>query len=368
MEGLTQFRFGMCNENVRTGFLILVTFGLFVGNLLPCYGARSTPLIVDHRHTDIWQVPEYAITQAKAGLHIAYGHTSHGSQLITGMGGTNNLLDEFMSSNGATPGVYTWNDGPQDGALDLDDYAMGGDVGYYPDWIDNTRDYLGDADPLTGRGTLHSDVNVVVWSWCGQVSSYTEEMMVRMYLQPMSELEEEYPGIIFVYMTGHLDGTGSNGNLHQRNEQIRVFCRENNKVLYDFADIESYDPDGSMNYMKLMANDNCDYDIDGDGSRESNWAQDWQGSHIEGVDWWPSTAAHSQFLNGNLKGYAAWWLWSSLAGWNDPEDAVKNVVAVLQLLAGIDIELKEAGPDINRDSYIGMAEAIDMLRVAAGLE
>ncbi len=49
---------------------------------------------------------------------------------------------------------------------------------------------------------------------------------------------------------------------------------------------------------------------------DSSWAIDWQETHIEGVDCWLSGAAHSQHLNGNLKGYAAWWLWAALAGWN----------------------------------------------------
>lgn len=276
-------------------------------------GGRAAPLVIDHRHTDIWSIPEAAIIRAKEQLHIAYGHTSHGSQLISGMGVSGTELDDFMTANGATPGLYVWNDGPLEGALDIDDYAMGGDVGYYPQWTNNTRRYLGTPDPSTGRGSNHSDVNVIIWSWCGQVSSKTEATMISQYLQPMSELEAEYPGITFVYMTGHLNGTGVDGNLHKRNEQIRKYCRDNNKVLYDFADIESYDPDTGENYMVLSANDRCLYDTDGNGSRDKNWAVDWQNTHTRGVDWWPSGAAHSEHINGNLKGYAAWWLWAEIA-------------------------------------------------------
>jgi hypothetical protein len=51
----------------------------------------------------------------------------------------------------------------------------------------------------------------------------------------MDALEKEYPKVIFIYMTGHLDGTGEHGNLNMRNNQIRDFCRRNHKVLYDFA-------------------------------------------------------------------------------------------------------------------------------------
>ena len=60
----------------------------------------------------------------------------------------------------------------------------------------------------------------------------------------MNQLETDYPDVKFVYMTGHLVGSGQQGNLNQRNEQIRAYARANNKILYDFADIESFDPDG----------------------------------------------------------------------------------------------------------------------------
>ena len=57
---------------------------------------------------------ESAIEEAKSTLHIAYGHTSHGSQLISGMGSG---LDPFMHNNYGTPtGLYTWSEGGGGGA------------------------------------------------------------------------------------------------------------------------------------------------------------------------------------------------------------------------------------------------------------
>ncbi|KPA19035.1 conserved hypothetical protein, secreted, partial [Candidatus Magnetomorum sp. HK-1] len=270
----------------------------------------SAAIIVDHTSTDITKIPESAITQAKNNLHIAYGHTSHGSQLISGMNG----LDAFLTNSSKfdiTPGLFVWNDGPKEGYLDLDDNAMSGDVGYYPQWVNNTRSYLGDPDPTTGRGTEHSDVNVIIWSWCGQVDSkYASGTLDSQYLTPMSELETDYPGITFVYMTGHVDHW-DDANNKAANQIIRDFVKANNKVLYDFADIESYDPDG--NYYEFP-HDNCNY-YSADGTLSGNWCTEWQDSHEENVDWWASGAAHSQHINGNLKGYAAWWLWARLGGW-----------------------------------------------------
>jgi hypothetical protein len=213
--------------------------------------------------------------------------------------------------------IFAWNNGGSGGALDLHDGAMGGDVGYYPQWVNNTRAYLNDA--------ANADVNVVIWSWCGQASGYTQQEMIDYYLAPMSQLEQDYPNIIFVYMTGHSDGTGESGNLHQRNQQIRAYCHANDKVLYDFYDIETHDPDGNY-YGDKLVNDNCAYDSDGNGSRDANWAVDWQNAHTQGLDRYTCTSAHSQPLNANRKAYAAWWLWAVLGGWGS---SVSNHAPVL---------------------------------------
>ncbi|MHA1720252.1 MAG: hypothetical protein ACTSWX_10420 [Promethearchaeota archaeon] len=251
------------------------------------------------------EIPESAINASKENLHIAYGHTSHGSQLIYGM----TDLIPFKENLGGTPGLYEWNDGSIEGELDIDDYFVSGDLGHNGDltWEASTRTYLDDGN--------HNDVNVVMWSWCGGVSDNTEAG-INTYLNAMNQLELDYPNIHFVYMTGHADGTGDDGNCHIRNQQIRDYCIANNKILFDFYDIECYDPDGNY-YGDKNVTDNCDYDSDGNGSLDSNWALNWQNSHTENVDWYDCYCAHSQALNGNQKAYAAWWLWVRLAGWSE---------------------------------------------------
>ena len=253
-------------------------------------------LIIDHTTVKLASIPSDWIIEAKENLSIAYSHTSHGSQLTEGMSG-------LISFKGES---YAWNKGGANGALDLHDYAVNGDLGN-PNrtaWASGTRTYLA-ANP---------DVNVIIWSWCGQVSNATEADITT-YLTLMNSLENDFPEVKFVYMTGHLDGSGLTGNLHLRNEQIRDFCRKNKKILYDFADIESYNPDGTY-FGDKIPNDACEYDTNGDGSRDGNWATEWQSTHTQGVDWFNCSAAHTQPVNANQKAYAAWWLWARLAGWN----------------------------------------------------
>lgn len=252
----------------------------------------SQAIVIDHACTDLSKIPESWIERAKDQLRLCYGHTSHGSQPVSGM--------RVLRDDPAYDGLYDFN---ENGAvvsdvLSLDDYTPSGDLGN-PDrttWASRTLTHL------DGPG---SDRNVVVWSWCGQVSSASADDIVT-YLGLMNGLEEDYTDVTFVYMTGHLDGTGEAGNLHLRNEQIRDYCRANGKTLFDFADIESYDPDGNY-YLDLGADDDCNYS-------GGNWADEWCAANPGQCS--SCSCAHSRSLNCDLKARAFWWLLARIAGWD----------------------------------------------------
>ncbi len=257
---------------------VLALCGLFLGAALLCMPTRA--MIIDHQCTDLDDVSGASVNLAKATFRVWYGHTSHGSQLTTGM---ENLEQHFGQP-------YTFN---ETGAGDALSYVeVDGDLGHNGDlwWAEETRNQLDDPG---------NDRNVVIWSWCGGVSDNTPAG-INAYLNAMNQLEQDYPGVVFVYMTGHLDGTGAEGNLHQMNELIRDYCRNNGKLLYDFADIESYDPDGNF-FMDRYADDNCDYD-------GGNWATEWCDAHPGSDLCWSCDCAHSQPLNCNLKGRAFWYM------------------------------------------------------------
>lgn len=234
----------------------------------------STSIIAAHEAVAAYSnVPESVKNSIQDSFRIFYGHTSHGSQILTGI---------QMLANSSSPPII--------GIFDEE----GSDLGHYGDtsWVSITRNWLG----------THPQTNLVMWSWCGGVSDNTPSG-IDAYLHAMNRLEEQYPNVKFVYMTGHLDGTGDDGTLRELNRRIREYCVRNNKILFDFEDIESFDPDG--NYYP-NASDTCE------------WCGRWCSTHscpssslCRGED----DCAHSDCFNCYRKARAWWWMMARLAGW-----------------------------------------------------
>lgn len=263
-------------------------------------------LIIDHTCTDLSQIPPVWIDAAKA-LTFHYAHTSHGSQVVSGALNLESL-DSFYSiavRESGTEGLPPVEDPPAFRMYD----------GNPPETYIEPGDYW---DSEAGRNRTRAvaatgNYDYSMWSWCGQVSS-ASEAYIQAYLAVMSQFETEFPGMRFILMTGHTDGSRETGNLNVRNNQIRAYALANDMVLFDFADIESYDPDGNY-YLPLGCNDNGDYD-------GGNWCTQWCAAHPGDPLCDSCSCAHSQSLICNLKGRAFWWMMARLAGWPGPGPVV----------------------------------------------
>jgi hypothetical protein len=269
--------------------------GVFLLTTEPAQAQQA--IIINHEHVGVDRIPDEWLDQAR-DLVFHYAHTSHGSQVMSGLQYLASQDPRYAlsvdyagglppQSSPCTPDFLCIYDGnPPETYIEPDDF-----------WA--TPDGIARTQAVADTGFF----DFSMWSWCGQQST-NSTATVQQYLDTLDAFESGYPAMRFILMTGHTDGGGT--TLQQNNDLVRQYAAGHGKVLFDFADIESWDPDG-VYYPDT--DDSCP------------WCQPWCDANPGACPDPAIDCAHSHSLVCSLKGQAFWWMAARLAGWEGPDSA-----------------------------------------------
>ena len=276
--------------------LILILITVCCVTWVTCSNEDSNATIIEgtytvnHNNVALADIPTEWIDSVIVNLKLHYAHTSHGSQLTTGLNRIEAAESRYSVAIGSSflpteANAFCIFDGQESETYITPELYWQTSEG-----MDYTRAVF-DNNP---------DINLSMWSWCCQMDSYSADE-VDAYLDSISTLEQEFPDVIFIYMTGNAQGTGADGyNRYQRNQEIRQFCSDNDKILFDFADLDAWYYDANAQEW-----DQATYDYSGTPVPVEH-------PHFHGNE-----AGHTTYESCEQKGNAVWWLMAVLSGWDE---------------------------------------------------
>jgi hypothetical protein len=261
---------------------------LFICTFITVIESTGQGFTVDHNNLNIELIPSTVIDDIQQNIRWQYAHTSYGGQLTCG-------LEQTELSNS----LYNVEIG--DMVLPVTPDALciyDGTEGYYApgvccQYIEPVGYWLGQGIDWTHACLNHNPtINTSGWSWCDQLDTYTNAE-VQVYLDQITLFGQEHPDVTFIFFTGNAQADGAAGyNRHLRCDQIREYCEVNNKILFDFEDLDCW-YNGIFSYY-IYNGDTIPIQHDAFGGDQ---------------------CGHVNILSATQKAKAVWWMMAKMTGW-----------------------------------------------------
>ncbi len=211
-----------------------------MGVVLLLITAPALGQVVDHADVDgVTSLPQSTM-DAIGGQKWFFSHASVGGNMMNGM---TDLHSADPNRYQLTRSTVSYNSGQQR-AVDPPDPTTDGTV------YDCSRGNPGWQSKFT---IFENSVNVSGWrapavdAAMDKLCYIDQNADPNVYIAMMTTLEAAYPSTVFVYATLPLK-TGEDFNNVKRNDYndaVRAHCIANDRLLFDIADMEAHDPNGT---------------------------------------------------------------------------------------------------------------------------
>ncbi len=196
---------------------------------------KSNSIVINHFSIDHFdKIPDQVLSQA-SDLKLLFRHASVGENIRYGL---ECLYGNY--SNRRPNSCSSFFDLKYDSSNWVFQYR--GNDG----WIDKVNDFVTESQSQNEN----FDVFMFTLGYLDGFDGMTypvisaEENFQSRYIEPLEKLEAQYPQKTFVWWTMSLAQNGYE-NLTKFNQMLRDYSKQNDKILMDLADIESYDLDGN---------------------------------------------------------------------------------------------------------------------------
>ncbi|MBN1123703.1 MAG: hypothetical protein JXA82_01750 [Sedimentisphaerales bacterium] len=269
--------------------------------------AEAQSYIIDHSCIDIRKIPPYWTEKAKE-LVLVHTGQSHGRQIPYGL--------QILAEENVRLGIDMTYDEipPYSGRLRVSRGLRNSGNG----WMTNidTTDYWDGLEAIQNvRRTLqyHQSkgvrIDIILHTWSWDFREITENK-INQYIDALETLQSEFPDTAFVYMSDTddkaYDPFDENGhwgyNWLIRRSQIYNHVLQDERILFDFGELETWSADGSEQ------NGFVDWLY---GIEVPLIHSDWLGDYDGGEGW-----CHINQAACVMKAKAMWWLLARIAGWD----------------------------------------------------